>query len=312
MDSMILNNKMYLLDGSFISGITPYVDIDSVMKHPLWGSHLLLNNEDAVIRSHKDYIRAGVDFLTTVTYQASIEGFQKYLNLDYDQSFELIKKSVMVCQQAITEENVDRNIQIMGSVGPYGASLSDCSEYNGNYIDTMNLKKLYDWHKPRIQALVEAGVDIMLFETIPSIIEATVLLNILTEFPNHKACLSFSCKDGNCLSHGEKFSSAVEMFWSNDYRKQLIAIGMNCLHPKFITPLLMSVKTDNVNFIAYPNGGGIWDVTQNCYDDTQIYKVSINDLKIWNNKGLKIFGGCCKTDAIEIARLRSLMDDLLV
>lgn len=54
---MILNNKMYLLDGSFISGITPYVDIDSVMKHPLWGSHLLLNNVDAVIRSHKDYIR---------------------------------------------------------------------------------------------------------------------------------------------------------------------------------------------------------------------------------------------------------------
>lgn len=48
---------MYLLDGSFISGVTPYVDIDSVIKHPLWGSHLLLNNEDAVICGHKDYIR---------------------------------------------------------------------------------------------------------------------------------------------------------------------------------------------------------------------------------------------------------------
>jgi len=54
---MALSKKMYLLDGSFISGVTPYVDIDSVMKHPLWGSHLLLNNEDAVIRGHKDYIR---------------------------------------------------------------------------------------------------------------------------------------------------------------------------------------------------------------------------------------------------------------
>jgi len=65
------------------------------------------------------------------------------------------------------------------------------------------------------------------------------------------------------LSHGETFSSAVEMFWSNDYCKQLIAIGMNCLHPKFITPLLMSVKTKNVNFITYPNGGGIWDIAKN-------------------------------------------------
>lgn len=82
----------------------------------------------------------------------------------------------------------------MGSVGSYGASLRDCSEYNGNYIDNMDFKVLYDWHRPRIQALIEAGVDFILFETIPSIEEAKILLNILTEFPNQKACLSFSCK----------------------------------------------------------------------------------------------------------------------
>lgn len=82
----------------------------------------------------------------------------------------------------------------MGSVGPYGASLCDGSEYNGNYIDKIDSKDLYNWHKPRIQALVEAGVDVLLFETIPSIIEADILLNILTEYPNQKACLSFSCK----------------------------------------------------------------------------------------------------------------------
>jgi hypothetical protein len=57
MDPTILNEKMYLLDGSFISGVTPYIDIDSVKKHPLWGSNLLFNDEQAVINSHKDYIR---------------------------------------------------------------------------------------------------------------------------------------------------------------------------------------------------------------------------------------------------------------
>jgi len=64
------------------------------------------------------------------------------------------------------------------------------------------------------------------------------------------------------LSHGETFTSAVEKFWSKDNQKQLIAIGMNCLHPKHITPLLMSVKTENVNFIIYPNGGGTWDAVR--------------------------------------------------
>jgi len=50
-------------------------------------------------------VTAGAEFLTTNTYQASIEGFQKYLNLNYDQSFQLIKKSVTICRRAIMEES---------------------------------------------------------------------------------------------------------------------------------------------------------------------------------------------------------------
>jgi len=293
-----------------MSGVKPYVDIDNVIKHPLWGSNLLLNDEEAVVNGHKAYIKAGVEFLTTNTYQASIVGFKKYLDLSCEQSFELIKKSVTICRRAITESNSDRNIRIMGSVGPYGAWLCDGSEYNGNYIDTMDLKELYNWHKPRIQALIEAGVDIILFETIPSLGEAKFLLNILAEFPNQKACLSFSCKDDKHISHGETFASAIEEVWPNNSQKQLIAIGMNCLPSKYVTPLLLSVKTVNVNFIIYPNGGGVWDAVKKCWDDSQIQNISIDDIKLWSQKGLKIFGGCCRIDAIEIARFRKLLDTM--
>lgn len=49
---------MYLMDGSFISCVQPYVpEFDSVMQHPLWGSNLLFENEEAIIRGQKDYIR---------------------------------------------------------------------------------------------------------------------------------------------------------------------------------------------------------------------------------------------------------------
>jgi len=56
-DSNFLSAKMYLLDGSFVSGILPYVEYDSVMKHPLWGSNLLFNDEEAVVKGHRDYIK---------------------------------------------------------------------------------------------------------------------------------------------------------------------------------------------------------------------------------------------------------------
>jgi len=51
---------MFLLDGSFISGILPYVEYESVMKHPLWGSNLIFNNGEAVVKAHKDYIRGSL------------------------------------------------------------------------------------------------------------------------------------------------------------------------------------------------------------------------------------------------------------
>lgn len=51
-----------------------------------------------------------------------------------------------------------------------------------------------EWHLPRIQALVNAGVDLLALETIPCQEEAEMLCELLREFPNVKAWLAFSCK----------------------------------------------------------------------------------------------------------------------
>lgn len=84
---------------------------------------------------------------------------------------------------------------IVGSVGPYGASLHDGSEYTGSYIATTSLKTMRDWHKPRINALVEAGVDLLALETIPSVVEAEMLINLIkTEYPDIKAWLTFTVR----------------------------------------------------------------------------------------------------------------------
>jgi len=79
-------------------------------------------------------------------------------------------------------------------VGPYGAFLADGSEYTGDYIATCDIGRIKEWHRPRIRALVEGGVDLLAFETIPALQEAQVLLELLREFPDTSAWLSFSCK----------------------------------------------------------------------------------------------------------------------
>lgn len=83
---------------------------------------------------------------------------------------------------------------IAGSLGPYGAYLHDGSEYNGFYTDRISREELIDYHKSRISALVEGGVDLLAIETIPSKKEAEIIVELIKEFPNIKAWLSFSCQ----------------------------------------------------------------------------------------------------------------------
>lgn len=83
---------------------------------------------------------------------------------------------------------------IVGSVGPYGASLHDASEYSGAYADTTSVQVMKEWHIPRINALIEAGVDLLALETIPCKAEAVMLTELLKEYPSINAWLSFSCR----------------------------------------------------------------------------------------------------------------------
>lgn len=79
-------------------------------------------------------------------------------------------------------------------MGSYGASLHDGSEYTGCFVHKISREAIRDWHRPRIQALLEAGVDLLALETIPVLEEAEVLLDLIKEFPQAKAWLSFQCK----------------------------------------------------------------------------------------------------------------------
>ena len=56
---------------------------------------------------------------------------------------------------------------------------------------------MQDMHRPQIKALLEAGVDLLAFETVPALKEASAIVNLLEkEFPDARAWLTFSCKVG--------------------------------------------------------------------------------------------------------------------
>ncbi len=65
------------------------------------------------------------------------------------------------------------------------------SEYRGDYA--LPEAEMMAFHRPRVQALLAAGADLLACETLPSFAEAQALVKLLAEFPEGRAWFSFTC-----------------------------------------------------------------------------------------------------------------------
>lgn len=272
----------------------------------LWSARLLLTDPAAIEAVHLAYFRAGARVATTASYQASIEGFAA-AGLDRAAALELIRLSVRLAVAARTrfrEETGDEDgapLLVAGSVGPYGAMLADGSEYRGDY--DLGADALAAYHRPRMEALVEAGADLLAIETIPSVREAEVVVRLLDEM-SIPAWLSYSCRDSATTSAGEPIAEAVAL----GAHPRLVAVGVNCTAPRFMPDLLGAAHEATARpLIAYPNGGDRWDApTRRWLADTG-GRFQPAAVARWTGLGATWLGGCCGTGPAEI---RDLADAL--
>ncbi|XP_051753920.1 homocysteine S-methyltransferase YbgG isoform X1 [Ctenopharyngodon idella] len=276
---------------------------------PLWSARLLHTNPQAIKDVHYRFLQSGSDVITTATYQASIEGFVKYLGLRPEEAQQMMMSGVQLAKETVQEfmshspESEDRREPLVaGSVGPYGAFLHDGSEYTGAYEDKMTLEELKDWHRPQIQCLVKAGADLVAMETIPGLKEAEALVEVLKEFPETKAWLSFSCKDIQNISSGRRFSEAVQVACRST---QLVAVGVNCCPAPLVKPLLESAKSHkkaDLSWVVYPNSGERWDPKTGWITEKQ---TSFANLSLsWKEQGALWIGGCCRVGPADITALK--------
>lgn len=58
----------------------------------------------------------------------------------------------------------------------------------------MTTQELAEWHRPQVEALLEAKADCLVFGTIPSLKEAEAIISIVKEHPEAKIIMSFSAQ----------------------------------------------------------------------------------------------------------------------
>jgi homocysteine S-methyltransferase len=268
---------------------------------PLWSAQVLDTTPDVVRQVHLDYLRAGVDCISTVSYQVSALGYAELGRREEDAA-RALGQSVGIAEAARAEyaRESDRPVVIAASLGPYGAALHNGAEFHGRY--QISFAELVEYHAERLTVVAETNADVVALETIPSLEEARAILAALGRFPAVRAWLSFVCGDAERVVHGERLAECAALVSD---KEQIVAIGVNCTQPGFMGPLIKNAKASTRKpVIVYPNSGETWDAEGRRWcgvsDVSEYGALAL----AWFEAGAQAVGGCCRTTPEHIKAVR--------
>lgn len=272
------------------------------LNHKLWTAKLIIENPELLIETHLEYVNAGAQVIATASYQATLPGLLKE-GYSSKEAKSILLKSVELAQEAIRRSQAphEKTPLIAASIGPYGAYLADGSEYKGNY--TVSKKVLIDFHEERMAIFNNSAADIIAIETIPSLIEAEVLSELLNKF-DKPAWISFSCKDEGHINDGSPIEKVISLF---EEHPTVFAVGVNCTHPKYISGLIRKLKeSTNKKLLVYPNSGEAYNAKTKEWLGLSEPLSFAEMAKEWISLGADMIGGCCRIGPKHIKELTSL------
>ena len=262
---------------------------------PLWSARALIEAPEPpkiLKQVHLDYLNAGAQAITTNTFRTHQRSLAKAGN--GDRAEELTQLAVAIARSACDEGKPDA--LVYGSVAP----LEDC--YSPELAPDIETCK--QEHGQMIQCLVEAGVDLVLIETMCSAHEAIAAAEAAQEHTPNAWAISFCLStDGlGFLLDGTHISEVIPAIEDSQF------VGINCVPAPMLADQvqhLRQVLPDNIPIAAYGNVGyadedGGW-VSTDAVKPNRFAEYAMQ----WVDSGASIIGGCCGTTPKTIASIQS-------
>jgi homocysteine S-methyltransferase len=276
------------------------------LTDPLWSARQLVEGPDLIREVHLAYFAAGADVAVSASYQASVAGFAAR-GIGLQDAVRLMVLSVELAKEARDRFwNDPRRPEgrawplVAASIGPYGASLADGSEYRGDY--GISRQELADYHGPRLAAVMAARPDLLAIETIPSAEEAVLVLELLGPWPEIQAWVSFTCRDASRIGDGEPVADPLAAVAGHP---QVAALGFNCVPPSLAEALLAgAARVTAKPLVIYPNSGERWDAGQRHWIPGEGPFDFGAGARRWRERGARLIGGCCRTGPGTIQTIR--------
>ena len=181
-----LQSEILLLDGATGTELERRgVDISL----PLWSARAILHAPEVLMQIHLDYLLAGADIITANTFRTHRHNLVSS-GMD-GQATSITQKAVAIAQKSVRFSN-NTSAFVAGSIAPLGDSYTPSNMLSASTLE--------EEHCLMSNILASSGVDLILVETMNTIIEAEIATRaaISTGCPTF---ISLVCdRDGSLLS----------------------------------------------------------------------------------------------------------------
>jgi S-methylmethionine-dependent homocysteine/selenocysteine methylase len=276
-----------------------------------WRQHGIEDAPDIIREIHVDYLEAGVDVLTTHTFNLTKRNFINFFR-DADhmaligapdlstKAMELCRSAVFLAKEALTQTGKTETVPLAGSIAPvmhlFRPDLSppenDCLTH----------------HKECVEALSNLGVDFIFFEGMNNTREAKAALQAASGF-NLPVWMSFvPGSDGNLLN-GESLLDAANLARSLGAEAVLVSAGTIPMITKSL-PNVMNGSPCGAKAIIGRYSPPSWkpDFYPRFEDTHEVspgkYAQEVNN---WLDQGIQIVGGSSGTTPEHIRAVRKVI-----
>lgn len=294
-----LEQRMLVFDGAMGTSIQSYglTDVKS-------NEYLCVEHPEVITDIYRKFLLAGSDVITANTFNAQSVSL-KACGLA-DKAVEINTAAVTLARHladTFTVANPEKPRYVLGEMGPTRETLS--------MPDTAKITKqeLHASYKEQAVALIEAGVDGIIFETVFDLVNLEIGLDAVNtamdELQKTVPVLisaNFSTADGKNMIG----QNVIEYFQrlKND---NVIAVGVNCNPDIELTTEVIAQIAATVPYyiIAFPNAG--------FPDSKGNYSTTPQELQrqMWNmidGHLVNIIGGCCGTTSEHIRKIAELVN----
>lgn len=255
----------------------------------------ILAHRDVMLELQRAYVAAGTNILYAPTFTGNRIKLEEYGLAD---KLEQMNKELV----ALSKEASQGKALVAGDITMTGEQLYP--------IGTLRFEELVEVYKEQVRCLSDAGVDVIIAETLMSLQEARAAVLATKEVSDLPIMVTLTFKEDGVTLYGTDPKTAVNVLQSLGAD----AVGVNCsAGPDTMIELIEEMKQyATVPLIAKPNAGlPVCDADGNTvYDmDADTFAGYMEELV---KAGASIVGGCCGTTPEYIAKTKARTEKLEV